>query len=316
MSSSEPSAPEAFASMIDSPKAKWQTCHPMVLCSIGGLAGLVLGTLGVGGGIVMIPFLTLLLGCDRIRAVAASLATIAVFSLLLVSADALHHPEHIRVSVAAAMVIGALMGVKLGTAIATRMPDKLFAILFILLLLAGAGKQAGLSSSGQEFHVFGDQVSLAPSIAIEYAGVLFALILAGAIGGLGASVLGIGGGVVYVTAMTLMHADFSNPLTARATSLAIVLATSIYATLLNRKRGRIEGRLATWLITGGVVGAVCGHVVASEVPKELLGKLLAGFLLANALIMIRRQFFVRASKRIVAGECEVEAKLARNDHAL
>lgn len=268
--SPSPNAPDASALPV------WK----FALIGIG--AGVVLGTLGVGGGVVIVPLLTLWLGVHRISAVAASLATIAVFSPLLVAGDALFHPERLQVGVALTMTLGAFAGVTLGTRLAARVPDLLFTLLFLALLLAGAAKQSGLIGGASEWQLFPSESDLSFAMnpdALLFAGIIFA---SGALGGLGASILGIGGGVVYVTCMTLMHSDLADPKVARATSLIIVSLTAIYASVLNQRRGRIPWRYVRVLIPGGLLGAVAGHFIVDRVSREVLGSLLAAFLLLNA----------------------------------
>jgi len=69
--------------MIRTSESKTQRDAPALLTAAMGLAiGLVAGTLGAGGGFLIVPALTLLLGVDIKRAIPTSLTVIAIQSLI------------------------------------------------------------------------------------------------------------------------------------------------------------------------------------------------------------------------------------------
>ncbi|SDN04000.1 sulfite exporter TauE/SafE family protein [Allokutzneria albata] len=61
-------------------KVDWRSCLPKALAA-GAVVGLLTGLFGVGGGFVMVPALTLLLGLTALEAVATSLVVITITSL-------------------------------------------------------------------------------------------------------------------------------------------------------------------------------------------------------------------------------------------
>ena len=86
--------------------------------------------------------------------------------------------------------------------------------------------------------------------------------LIGLIGGLTSGLFGVGGGIIIVPALVmLMHTDMKS---AVATSLAVIVPTTLASSVLNHSYGRIDWRLvaAGWFsfveyqfdaIAGGVV---------------------------------------------------------------
>ncbi len=101
---------------------------------IGLLAGVVAGLLGVGGGILFVPALTLLLGLSQVRAEATSL--LAIVPVALVGALRQHRYGNVRVR--DGLFVGGLSaaGVLAGVATANALPERALKIAFATLQLA------------------------------------------------------------------------------------------------------------------------------------------------------------------------------------
>jgi uncharacterized membrane protein YfcA len=105
---------------------------------MGAAAGVVSGLLGVGGGILFVPALTLLLSLSQVKAEATSL--LAIIPVALVGATRQHSYGNVRVRDGA--IIGALsaVGVIGGVALANVLPQRALKIGFAALLLVVAGQ--------------------------------------------------------------------------------------------------------------------------------------------------------------------------------
>ena len=106
----------------------------MILAAlIGVLAGIAAGMLGIGGGILFVPALTILLGHDQVEAEATSL--LAIVPVALVGSWRQRRYGNLRVH--DAVVIGALSvgGAVAGVAAANALPERVLKIAFALLLL-------------------------------------------------------------------------------------------------------------------------------------------------------------------------------------
>ncbi len=105
------------------------------LALLGSCTGFLAGLLGIGGGMLMVPFMTLILGAKGFpaqytvkMAVATSLATICFTSLSSVRA---HHRRHaVLWPVALRLTPGILVGSALGAQIAVALPGRLLSLLF------------------------------------------------------------------------------------------------------------------------------------------------------------------------------------------
>jgi hypothetical protein len=100
---------------------------------IGAAGGVISGLLGVGGGILFVPALTLALGLSQIKAEATSL--LAIIPVALVGAARQYRYGNVRVRDAA--VLGGLsaIGVLAGVALANVLPQRALKLAFAALML-------------------------------------------------------------------------------------------------------------------------------------------------------------------------------------
>lgn len=105
---------------------------------MGGAAGVISGLLGVGGGILFVPALTLVLSLSQVKAEATSL--LAIVPVALVGATRQYRYGNVRVRDGA--VIGALsaLGVLGGVALANVLPQRALKLGFAALMLVAAAQ--------------------------------------------------------------------------------------------------------------------------------------------------------------------------------
>jgi uncharacterized membrane protein YfcA len=101
--------------------------------AIGLVAGIVAGLLGVGGGALFVPALTVFLGLSQLDAEATSLVAIVPVALV----GALRQRENGNVDVRTAGALGVLGagGAVAGAAIANAVPQRALEVCFALLIL-------------------------------------------------------------------------------------------------------------------------------------------------------------------------------------
>ncbi|MGD9299253.1 MAG: sulfite exporter TauE/SafE family protein [Thiohalocapsa sp.] len=120
---------------------------------------------------------------------------------------------------------------------------------------------------------------------------LAAFAAVGAIAGLLAGLLGIGGGAVIVPALLILLPAFGaggpwTPHQAVATSLATIVAAGSASTLSHHRRGAVRWWLVARLAPSLVLGAGVGALLASWLPALWLQRLFAAFLLASGTRML------------------------------
>jgi len=104
------------------------------LAVVATAAGAFSGLFGVGGGTIIVPLLVFWLGFGEREATGTSLAAIIVIGAVAAGAQAIY--GNVDVAKAALVGIPALVGVVAGAALQQRIPERLIAGLFALLLIA------------------------------------------------------------------------------------------------------------------------------------------------------------------------------------
>jgi uncharacterized membrane protein YfcA len=107
---------------------------------IGIAAGVIAGLLGVGGGILFVPALSLVLGLGQVPAEATSL--LAIVPVSLVGAASQYRYGNVRVRDAALLGVLSVGGVFAGVALANALPERALQVGFAILLLVVAGQLA------------------------------------------------------------------------------------------------------------------------------------------------------------------------------
>ena len=102
----------------------------IVVCALGGLIG---GLIGVGGGILFVPAMTILLSKGQVEAQSTSLLMIAVVSIV----GTWRQRSYGNVSFKDALLIGALspVGVLVGVVLSNLLPDRALRVGFAMLAL-------------------------------------------------------------------------------------------------------------------------------------------------------------------------------------
>jgi len=126
---------------------------------------------------------------------------------------------------------------------------------------------------------------------IQWLPMLLALLGAGAVGGMMAGLLGVGGGIVIVpaldAALTLAGVDPAVALhVAVATSMATIVPTSISSSRSHARRGAVDGAVIRRWSLPIVVGALAGALLASSVDARVLAGVFGTVALAAALKML------------------------------
>ena len=183
----------------------WQIIVELLL--LGSVTGFLAGLLGIGGGMLMVPFVTLLLSSKAVppqyvvkMAVATSLATILFTSISSVRAH--HQRGAVRWDVARLLAPGIVLGSLIGAQIAKALPSQALALLFAVFISFSATRTF---------------LKKAPKPSRQLPGTAGMLGAGGLIGGLSALV-GAGGAFVSVPFMTARNVPIHN---AVATSAAL-----------------------------------------------------------------------------------------------
>lgn len=241
-----------------------------ILLAVGVAAGFIAGLFGVGGGIFIAPGLVLLGGFGQREAHGTSLATSALFATAGLVAYALN--DAVDPIAASLIFVGAAAGVLAGVELLHRVRIRTLQVFFVVLLAVTAGRMLAASDEAA-----GD---LALTVAAA-----FGLVGCGVLVGLLAGLMGVGGGVIVVPALVLLFE--MGDVTAKGTSLLVVLPTALVGTLRNRRHDNVDLRGALAVGVGGMLSAFGGGMLAGVIPSEISSALFAGLLIVIALRMTR-----------------------------
>jgi len=253
---------------------------PAVLLAVGALAGLAAGLLGIGGGLLVVPILGAWLAVPLKRAVGTSLLTVLATSTVSVVTESAVAPENLRWLEALSLAAGATLGAVLGAKVVARTPPRTLARLMAIVLVVAALRMAGLLDL---------RADADPSRAEPLHGL--ALVAAHGLTGVGAGLVatmfGVGGGILAVPLLALLHPGWAFQ-ACRATSLVMIIPTSIAGIVLHLRLEHVDLRIARRLVPGSIVGAVGGVLLANALPGRPLELLFAALLVVSAVQLLRK----------------------------
>jgi uncharacterized membrane protein YfcA len=263
---------------------------------VGGIAtGLFGSLLGLGGGILIVPLLTLGFGFPLLTAVGVSLVCVIVTSSAAAGVYLERRVANLRLGMSLELftAIGALVGGLIAFAIPERVLQGLFTLLLVYTALTMARRREPAAVSAPETAA-GDGAAepARPTVADRLSGpgyrvrrLPFAVV--GSVGaGIASALLGIGGGLIKVP---LMHIVMGVPLrVATATSNLMIGITASASAIIYLLRGGIHAYVAAPTAIGVFVGASIGSRVASRIDLRILRGLFVAILLYTAYQMATR----------------------------
>ncbi len=242
-----------------------------VLILIGVIGGLLSGSFGVGGGIVIVPLLMLFARFDQRSASATSLLAIVPSGL---AAGATYFAQgYVDFVVVLAVSFGAVVGSLVGSLLLRRLPIWWLRWGFILLMLGVAARLA----------LYEPERGAALPLTV---GLVLAYLAIGLVTGLCSGIFGIGGAVVAVPALITLFG--MSDLFAKGSTLLVMVVTSTTGTLTHRRSGLVDLRSAAIVGIVAAAASVLGAVLAVGMPPRLSSVLFAGLLVLVAVQLIVR----------------------------
>ena len=116
---------------------------------------------------------------------------------------------------------------------------------------------------------------------------MIAAIVVGALAGVLAGLLGVGGGVLFVPALTVFLG--LNQVDAEATSLLAIMPMAIVGAWRQHRYGNVRLREGVTLGAAAVPGAIGGVAIVNVVPERLVQIAFAGLMLVIAWQMVRER---------------------------
>lgn len=226
--------------------------------------GLLLGMVGGGGSIVVVPILVYVVGLTASQAIALSLPIVGVTALVGAIAKARNGEVHGRALLlfGLAGAVGAVIGAQL-----TRLVPQPFLLMLFAALLAGVGVKMWFGRGGDEAECTNECRPARCSIAGWGVGILTGF-------------LGVGGGFLLVPALRrFAHQTMK---LATGTSLGIIALNAAAGFAGHWSGVRDLWPLALALTGAALVGLIAGLKLAGRVPARGLEKTFAGVAMSVA----------------------------------
>lgn len=240
--------------------------------AVGVGVGAFSGLLGVGGGILLVPFLVLALHWKQKNAQATALVMISLASVA--GAVTYTFGDSVDWVAAGFIVIGGLIGSLIGSHVMQRTADHRLQILFGVLLIIVAVRL---------FVGAGDAQSLDRPDFTALA--MVGLVLTGLAMGVFSALLGIGGGILLIPILITLF-GFGQQLAA-GTSLAVMAPIALLGAIRLTKPGLTNWSVGARFGLGAMGGAILGSAAALALSGATVRLLFATVLVIVAVQMVR-----------------------------
>ena len=250
----------------------------VLLVLLGFFAGAYGALVGLGGGIILVPVLSIWLGLPIKTAVGISLVCVIATSTGAAAVYVQRHLTDLRLGVV--LELATVLGAITGAAIVTFLPDRLIKGLFaaflayaaVMMLRQKPGAESGESQTVPAYEARNYPLGL----GVSY--------VAGSVSG----ILGIGGGPIKVPMMYLL---MGVPIkVAAATSNFMIGVTAAASAFLYYGRGDIVVAVAAPLASGVFAGALVGSRLSARLRSRWIRWLLLPVLFYLAALMIGEVF--------------------------
>jgi uncharacterized membrane protein YfcA len=237
------------------------------LGAVAVIAGAVGAMLGIGGGIILVPFFIALVGIEAPIARSASLVAVCVTSL---AASVVYLKEGVVAVDRGAMlqlptVVGAIIGAVVGGGIDPVLMQLLFAILVL----------------GIGFKMFSKEVKTTPPTKRD----LTYAVIGCLVGGFVSSLLGVGGGVFFVPVLALLIGLPQR--TSAATSTFLIGLTAATSAVIYFRQGQMDLDVSIPAAVGILIGAQVGARISASVPDLWLRRMFATVKVVNAGLLLK-----------------------------
>jgi uncharacterized protein len=267
----------------------------MVASGIG--AGVFGSLLGLGGGILIVPILTLGFGLDLREAVGVSLISVIMTSSAAAGVYLERHVANMRLGMTLELftALGALVGGSIAFLLAENVLEGLFAVLLGYVAFTMARPRTETAHDTSTLDIDPDdeaepaqEVSTLERLSGEGYRVrnLGLGIVGASFAGIVSALLGIGGGIIKVP---LMNVGMGVPLrVATATSNMMIGITAAASAIIYVARGGIDVYSAAPTAIGVFLGASAGSRLAHRVDLRILRWLFVVVLIYTAIQMLLR----------------------------
>ena len=258
-----------------------------LLSPIAFLVGIIAAMTGVGGGVFVVPLLSLAYGFSSHQAIGTSLATIVFTSLS--SAIGYWRQKRVDYKVGLILTLTTIPGAFVGAYLTSFIEEKLLGLIFGVFLIFVALRMAF------QFNLYHIQIPRIGKIwhrkIVDSGGVIFEYdtnvnlgLMLSFFGGLSSGLLGLGGGALMVP---ILHLTMNFPMHVTvATSMFIMVLTSISGAATHFSLGNVYISYAVFLCIGVIFGAQLGAYFSKKISGKGLRRMFGMVLFLVSIRMI------------------------------
>jgi len=261
--------------------------HAWALVILGVLAGMLSGMFGIGGGVIIVPALSVLLGYALETAIGTSLGVL-IWPVSFFAVLAYYRAGLLNIGVAALIAIGLVGGGVVGAQIALNLPGETLQRIYGIFLIYVGWRFIEPRKLWATRRASGPPAAPNPAANNPPDTPWYVLLAVGLGAGVTSGLFGIGGGLVIVPALTYLFEAQGFPREAGirlalGTSLATILFTSLSSARAHHRNGFVDWSLVKRISPGILVGTYLGGVVAARVDGTVLKGVFTVFLVLVAL---------------------------------
>jgi uncharacterized membrane protein YfcA len=265
----------------------------LLIFGAGAIAGGFGALLGIGGGVFLVPFLSLALGFPITAAAAVSLVTVIATSSSVSAGRAGQHLINLRLGMLleVATAAGSLLGGVTAQLVAASTLERLFGIVtsvVAIIMLSRLRRRNVIADASTDPGLLGGRFYEEESggVVVYRVKRLPVAMLASFVAGNVSSLVGIGGGVIKVPAL---NAWCGVPLrAAAATSAFMIGVTAAAGAIIYYGHGQLEPAAAGAAVLGVQLGSIAGFRIGERTPAVWLKVLLAIVLFVVSALMFAR----------------------------
>ncbi len=258
-----------------------------LLSPIAFLVGIVAAMTGVGGGVFVVPLLSLAYGFSSHQAIGTSLAVIVFTSLS--SSIGYWRQKRVDYKVGLILTLTTIPGAFIGAYLTSLIEERLLSLIFGFFLIFVALRMAF------QFNLSSIRIPKVGKIwhrkIVDSVGTIFEYdtdanlgLFLSFFGGLSSGLLGIGGGALMVP---ILHLALNFPMHVTvATSMFIMVFTSISGAATHFSLGNVNVGYAVFLCLGVVLGAQLGAYFSNRISGKSLRRMFGVVLLLVSMRMI------------------------------
>ncbi len=263
----------------------------LIVFLIGVVSSITGALLGIGGGIVIVPALTIILKLPMQNAIAISLATIVSTSILVTAQNIrkniinMDMALSLEISTSVFAIVASFIAIKIDQSILKGIFG--FFLLFVAYFMYKKTDQENDSTpiTEAEFYYFDPKIK--KTIYYGIRNYRTAIVVSSAAGFL-SGMLGIGGGVIK---LPILNGVCKIPMkVASATSALMVGITAAAASLTYLRHGYVMPSFVLFSSLGAIVGSRIGLSISKNMRNETIEKIFVVILILTAVEMIAKAF--------------------------